>query len=767
MICEVNLMSALNHPDYEKEIDYLSNTLAYLKDYTGNILKAKGSIDSKVDYAVKHFNSDNAEQFNELIINTALQQNMNDKLKNLYKSLSKPYFARVDFKENKEDIIKQLYVGKVSLIKDKDEFLIVDWRSPIATLYYEGRLGKANYDCPDGTIHGEISLKRQYTIEQALLKEIYDVDITTNDDFLQAALGSNKDNRLKDIVSTIQSEQNRVIRATPWKPLIVQGAAGGGKTTIALHRIAYLLYNYENSFKAENFMIIAPNRFFLSYISEVLPELGVENVKQTTFEDFAMDFIGLNIKIENSNEKLCNLISNNKTVNEKFKKDLIDVSAFKSSLGFKVLIDEHINILQNHIVPKEDFAIHNTILIPKTDIQKLFLQEYVNLPMTKRVMEIKKHLQNKVKYNKEKILEDLEKEYDFKLNKLRYSMADSPQRRKLFIDLTAERDSLLLSIKNKSKTLVKDYINKFKIPSPLDFYKALFHEENTETLWIKFLSKEQGEKVRYHSVNKLNNNTLEIEDLAPLIYITFRLIGVSEKFNLKHVVIDEAQDFSLFQIWVLKNLINTSSFTILGDLCQGIHSYRGIKSWSSLKEEIFHEDDCTLLNLEQSYRTTIEIMNEANKVISSLKDSNFPAAKPVIRHGKEVVINSKNSIKDISLEICNQLKSFEDRKLKSLALICKDMEECKEIKSLLKPLGYNLKIISEKEKEYNSGIILIPSYLVKGLEFDMVIITNASSYSFNELDVKLLYIAMTRPLHELYIYSTEDLWLNNLQKNKS
>jgi DNA helicase-2/ATP-dependent DNA helicase PcrA len=196
------------------------------------------------------------------------------------------------------------------LTRDEDQkLIIVDWRAPIANMYYESRLGDASYQCPDGKISGTLSLKRQFSIEKGRLEEIFDIDITTNDQFLQSYLGASADNRLKDIVSTIQAEQNRVIRANMERPLIVQGVAGSGKTTIALHRIAYLIYNYGKSFVPENFMIIAPNRLFLNYISEVLPELGVERVKQTTFEDFAREVIHEKYQIKDHMRNCCGLWS--------------------------------------------------------------------------------------------------------------------------------------------------------------------------------------------------------------------------------------------------------------------------------------------------------------------------------------------------------------------------------------------------------------------------------------------------------------------------
>lgn len=338
-------MAAIEHPDYNEELTRLNYTLEYLNSYNSNIKNEKERVDKEVSYGWKNFNMDNPDQFNALVTNKILKGNLEQKLRNLDKSLSKPYFARVNFRENGSREMQSLYIGKVSLLREEDqEPIIVDWRAPIATLYYEGRLGEAGYSSDDEYISGNISLKRQYTIEEAKLKEIYDSDITTSDDFLQAALGGSKDSRLKDIVSTIQAEQNKVIRADMWKPLIVQGAAGGGKTTLALHRIAYLLYNNEKTLDPSSFMIMAPNRFFLSYISEVLPELGVENVYQTTFEDFALKIIGRKIKINNYNEKLAEII-NNRGLNDR--NNLIkSASGFKSSLTFKKIIEDYIEIIK-------------------------------------------------------------------------------------------------------------------------------------------------------------------------------------------------------------------------------------------------------------------------------------------------------------------------------------------------------------------------------------------------------------------------------------
>ncbi len=750
-------MSAHSHPEYKSEVERLAYTLEYLKNYNSNVLKEKLRIDREVEYGLSHYNSDNAEQFNELVINKNINESLSQKLKNLDKSLSKPYFARVDFVEEGAKIKQDLYIGKVSLMRDSDqELIIIDWRAPAATLYYEGRLGEASYQSADGEIKGEIKLKRQYAIEKAELQEIYDIDITTNDDFLQAALGSSKDNRLKDIVSTIQAEQNKVIRADMWKPLVVQGAAGGGKTTIALHRIAYLLYNYESTLNPKNFMIIAPNRFFLSYISEVLPDLGVENVLQTTFEDFALGILGKKLKLKSSNEKLSFLINNNHKDFQQ-KNNLIKLnSTFKSSLDFKDSINRYIKLIEDNLIPTGDFTIETFTLIKYERIREMFLVEYKHLPMVKRINEIKKTLVNTLRQNKESIIEEVIRQYDGRIEAIKDEMGDCDKRRKSIIKIADTRDALVEKIRKKSKTIVREYLYKFKILSPIEYYKRFLMDEIIfNKFTMNYIKEEVAKDLRVETLKSIESNTIEMEDLAPLMYIKEQIQGLDDKISVRHVVIDEAQDFSEFQLFILKKLIGGNSFTVLGDLCQGIYSYRGINNWEQVSKRVFGEDNFQMLTLEQSYRTTIEIMDAASKVINSLKDSNLPNPKPVIRHGEPVTIFEKHDLSEVSKGIVSKVNAVLEEGFKSVAIICKTLDECKNLKTELRKYELNVEVITGSESQYSGGVVLIPSYLVKGLEFDVVIIANASKKTFTKdpLDVKLLYVAMTRPLHRLYIYS--------------
>ena len=530
--------------------------------------------------------------------------------------------------------------------KETNKWWILDWRSPLASVYYDGRLGEVTYEAVSKTMKGNLSLKRQYTIENSKLEGIMDVDITATDTFLQASLGENKDNRLKDIVSTIQSEQNAIIRSEISNPLVVQGVAGSGKTTIALHRIAYLIYTYEKSFYPENFMIIAPNRLFLNYISEVLPELGADKVIQTTFTDYIFDLIGHKYKLVDSDKKLISIIENQN--NNQEQQFLVKTAAFKGSMEYKDIIDRYMNELEQNFVPDEDFSLEEYVILDKLSIKNIFLNEYNHLPIYKRIEQVKKHITYSLKKNKGKILEGIEKFYDEQIDKIRRAEAEGEERRLKIVELIHRRDEAAAVIKKTSASLVKKYIAKFDKRDLFEYYRDLI---SSEILLQKYADTELDEEfltyMCWQSVNLLDKKQVELEDLSALVYMKHRIFGFEKEIDIKYVVIDEAQDFSHFQFYALKEIFKTQLFTILGDLSQGIHSYRSIRNWDYVLNNIFDSDKSRYLKLEQSYRTTIEIMDLANEVIKLIPDEKVILAKPVVRHGEKpsvIQYNSKDEI---------------------------------------------------------------------------------------------------------------------------
>lgn len=341
------------------------------------------------------------------------------KLENIKKIKNVPYFARMDFKEENRDLEK-LYIGKISILDNKTaEPIIVDWRAPISNLYYEGKIGSAEYECLGKKIKGDILLKRQYIIEKKQLKKYIDINVTGNDELLQNALEEKADDRLKNIVATIQDEQNKIIRAKINSPLIVQGVAGSGKTTIALHRIAYLIYNYEKEFKPEEFMIIAPTKFFLNYISNILPDLGVNNVKQCTFEDFAYDVIGKKLKISDSNEKLVIIVNKEFDDINKGKIDImIKEAKYKSSIKFKKIVDDYLLQIENNYIPKNDFYFKDYEIMSYNNINKLFKETYKMYNYNDRIKEIEKNLISELKKKSLLIIDDIRKKRSKELQNL-------------------------------------------------------------------------------------------------------------------------------------------------------------------------------------------------------------------------------------------------------------------------------------------------------------------------------------------------------------
>jgi len=738
-------VQTMNHPDYKQEKEYLQTVLDYVHDTLPSLAAQKDELDARVAYAFKHMNIDNPEQFNEMTVNLSLLHGQKTKVAQMEYALDKPYFARVDFTSEKPE---QHYIGKMTLLDDL-KMLITDWRAPISSLYYEGRIGEASYDCPDGTITGEITLKRQYQINKGELASFGDIDITTSDEFLQAALGASKDRRLGDIVSTIQAEQNKIIRAPLYEPLLVQGAAGSGKTTIALHRIAYLLYTYEKKLSANQVMIMAPSRFFLSYISDVLPDLGVNQVVQTTFADYVAECLEWGkFEIAPSLAALAEAINDGVQSTPR-----MEAARLKSGLSFHEVIDRYCKYIEEECIPVTDFAVEEYVLFPKDTIRDLFLKTYSYLPINKRGAEIEKYLRSALKKETPAILENIEAEYDrYVADCKKVHPEETPERLAIMKKIFAERNELMTRIKERSKTVRKQYMKIFQLKPVMQYYQALFATpELLEEMSRDIFSHKECQLLMDECRITGKKKTLEPEDLAPLIWMQKRLFGIES--DIRHVVIDEAQDLSEFQFIALKAALPRASFSILGDLHQGILAHKGITDWEVLSP-IFN---VTPLMLQQSYRTTIEIMDKANSIIKQLyadgdAEPLVPLAVPVIRHGGPVQMHVADS--EIAFNISKEIFDAQEKGFRSIAIIGKTIKECKALQKSLTKQGLKLQIITEQEAPYEGGVLILPVYLAKGLEFDVVIVTDAAQYSSVELDVKLLYIATTRALHKLVIFSS-------------
>lgn len=737
--------------DEKKELHKLKKTQNYI---TKEIKESEERLE-------RGFEDYDFDDYADDFMKAALRDKFTQRIKNLKMVINKPYFARVDFIEKGDIKRDAFYLGKV-MVTDHNtlEQIVIDWRAPIADLYYEGRLGEANYNCPAGNIEGEIKLKRQYFFNKdGELENVMDIDITTNDEMLQPFLAANSDTRLKNIISTIQAEQNKIIRSEMWRPLVVQGVAGSGKTTIALHRIAYLIYNYDKNFFPEEFLIIAPSKFFLNYISNVLPDLGVERVQQSTYEDIAFEIIGDEFDIEDPNEKLAIIIDNNKSDKEKEMSKVIEqASILKSSIRFKNMLDEYLYELEKRFIPDEDFKIDKYVFMKREDIHHLYFREYANLPICRRIEEIVKHLKNSVMMRSGEILKDIEEERDYKIAKVKAEEPIEEIRLSMIRNLYGDAEKLAKSVIKDAKKHALNYFGANKVMTPLKYYKE-FLDVYFEQIASERIDKRQIKYIKDSFAAAQRKGKIEMEDIAPLMYIKCMVHGVKTKFELKHIVVDEAQDFSEFQFYVFKKIIKSNSMTILGDLAQGIYYYRGTRNWQKTMSIVFGEDsDLKYLTLKKTYRTTEEIMNVANKVISNINDVlNCELGEPVMKNGAPVTFKHFENHSDMINQIKARLEEFKQKGFTNIAIIGKTIPDCLKLQQELN--NDEIHMISSKDAEYNGGINICPSYLSKGLEFDAVIITDTdvNNYTKSEVDTKLLYVCITRAMNTLDIYYVDKI----------
>ncbi|SDY97019.1 RNA polymerase recycling motor HelD [Tindallia californiensis] len=745
--------------DFPQEVQRLEETKDYLEQTIGTLLNSREKFKEEIKDAYLHLDFlDSSLSYSSIMLNSKMLDELEKNFALLMKSRQKPYFARMDLKQKGKEQTEAFYIGKVSLFDETmDTPLVVDWRAPIASVYYDGRLGETSYKASGGTYAIDLYKKRQYTIEEGNLQEYMDVDISTSDAFLQASLENHAGEKLKDIVSTIQEEQNTIIRADITKPLIIQGVAGSGKTTIALHRIAYLIYTYSDTFVPEDFMIIAPNHLFLDYISGVLPELGAERVHQTTYIDLMFSILGKKHRLTDSNEKLRFLVKNDPAGDlASAKKSMQEAAAFKNSMDMKKLLDLYIQQLKDTLLPEEDFCIGDKVLLTRQSIHQMVHEDFSYLPLYKRIDRLKKMLSKEAKNVSKKILASLEHEYDVLLDRIRSQEEPSDQRTDKLVSLMNERDEKLEALKKEVRNVANHYIKKIPKDTLLNLYQSLFSQK---LLWEKattFSTPETLGSLLEESNLIFASNKLELEDLAPMAYLHYQLFGLKEDLDIKYAVIDEAQDFSDFQFHVLREVLGTDQFTILGDLSQGIHMYRSITDWSYLQHHVF-QDPANYLTLEQSYRTTIEIMNMANWVLSQSATEHLLKAKPVVRHGQEPTIKGFQETSQVIHAIHEQVKSLKEASFTTIAIITKSQEEATNLhKKLVKKTDLKPVLVTEKTLHFDHSIFVIPAHLSKGLEFDAVIITTLEDrFTLEALDAKLLYVAMTRALHRLSFFYTE------------
>lgn len=693
----------------------------------------------------RYFSEDSDEpQTADEVAQQTVERLRDEQLDALSRSQSEPYFGRLDLVEQEEirnsDVSRPgdsltLYIGKRGIEDSQSgDRLVIDWRAPVASIFYSfSGQGMAEYEAPEGKIQSDVLRKRNIAIRDGQLVRVVDSyvkgqdNLNVTDEFLLYRLSEHKESRLRDIVSTIQAEQDRIIRADKNLAIVIQGVAGSGKTTVALHRLAYLLYQHSERMRTHKMVIFAPNAMFVDYISEVLPELGVGGIRQTTFAKWALMVLDQKVALADPMDRYARWFSvhTDKETEREFK-----VSRYKGSMQFFEQVDHHLERIERDLVPTGDFAPWDGMVLPEEEIRTWFDKEYRHYPIAVR---------------RDRVLARVKRWMD-----MRYR--------------DVKEDDKSGSVKKLASSRYRSYMKKWASVTPISLYEEITQSSlelqgmaqvvDTEGAGRRS-KKGKGRSSDRPSTKRSARPTVNVEDLAPLLYIHLQLQGIGGDEQFDHVVIDEAQDFSPFQIAVLKHYCPSGSFTILGDLSQSIHGYQGISDWSEFLQR-FSQEARDFFQLDVSYRSTMEIIEFANQVIRRFEQ--FTLAKPVFRSGQPVTVEGVPADKRLNQAV-RKVEEMVQNGANTVAVVCRTEADCGPVFEALQSAGIEAHQITSKEQSYAGGISVLPVYLTKGLEFDAVLLldVDTKNYDATPESAKLLYVGCTRALHQLHVQHTERL----------
>lgn len=623
-------------------------------------------------------------------------------LENLIKS---PYFARIDFKFDDEDTFEKIYIGRSSLKNlTTHELYIYDWRSPIASVFYRFLTGPVFYDAPSGRINGEVNLKRQFEISCGKLEYFFDADVQIVDEFLRQLLSKNTSSKMKTIIETIQKEQDIVIRDMENDLMMVQGVAGSGKTSIALHRAAYLMYqDLQVKLSANNIIIISPNSLFEQYISDVLPELGESNVVSMVFEEIITKLFP-NVHLQSRNQFLENLITS-----PEYRKVIKSSIEFKTSRRFLEMIDRFISDLPQRWIAFEDVYYDNKCIVSK-DIMRYKISGRAETPLGMKLKQLETF-----------ILESV----------------NAAQKKRL---------------SKAQESLIKEEIKKFTELNISDLYRQLFlDKEYFYSLADDLEHNDCMEEILEFTQENLDSNLLHYDDAAVLAFLHLKIYGTNDYKSIKQVVIDEAQDYYPLQFEIFNLLFPNSKFTILGDMNQTLEKQENLSLYDQISS-ILNKKKSSLVTMDKSFRCTNEILNYSLKFIE-----HNPGIKSFNRQGDAPEIHAASDPSALSGMILKEVNTCMEKGYRSIGLICKSERNALRLFDSLKD-KIDLQLIKNESVADLHGVFIIPVYMSKGLEFDAVLICDTDALNYNNEDDKnLLYIACTRALHRLNLFCPGDM----------
>ena len=707
-----------NSAEWQREKEYLNQTLDIVKRNVENYESEIREMSEQIEEMLQHYHDNDVEVYTQMSNTVTMRDHMQSALMRNQKATKKPYFGRIDFLDETLQKKESLYIGRGGIAKDTTHQMVVDWRAPVANAYYENGLGECSYCAPDGReLPIRLDLKRTYEIDNGKLLDYFDTEVIANDELLTKYLAKNKQAVLGEIIATIQKEQNDIIRKTPYHNIIVQGGAGSGKTTVAMHRISFILYNYAERFRPEDFYIVGSNRILLEYITGVLPDLDVYGIRQMTMEQLFVRLL-----YEDWDEQNHSILEN--TAATQGGMDRGTFGWFQALTEFGAGIEAERICMDSVVLDRRQFVeglkggVAGVFDEREGEPQPSDLVELLSGKAIRDYVEqTNASVQTKINMLNERLIIKIKDE--FLKNGLRYS-------------------------EKERKAILKEYRGYFG--------KKIFDTSIFE-LYQRFLleQKEKGYEV------SVPEQAYDVYDLAALAYLYKRIKETEVISEAHHVVIDEAQDYGMMAYAVLKYCMKDCTYTVMGDVSQNIHFGFGLADWEELRKLLCSQDGDSFGILKKSYRNTVEISEFATKILHHGSFEPYPV-EPIIRHGKAVEVMQLPTKRELYEETARRCRAWQKQGLNTIAIVCRTPEKAELV---ARQLGRLIPVCeSNLEKAvFSDGIMVLPVVYTKGLEFDAVLIfdPDKEEYPVDDGHAKLLYVAATRALHELCVLYREEL----------
>ncbi len=729
---------------YREEVNYLEEIIGLLKyrldveteklaEQKADLIAARKEMWENTTHSSSDFDklTDLNQYLSALNSQTFSYTEIEKRIAKYERMVDSPYFSRIDFTEDGYDDTEKIYIGLFNLMdEDTHDIKVYDWRAPISSVYYRSELGPVEYKAPSGIIKGSISLKRQYKITKGKLEYFFDSNVNIVDEMLMEALSKNMAPKMKTIVETIQKQQDLIIRDLDNDLLVVQGVAGSGKSSVALHRIAFLLYRGLNlKLSANNVIVISPNSLFSKYISNVLPELGEDNIREYTFENIFLKLFDNNLSVKSKSENFEKIIC---AETEEKRSFLRSCDEFKGSKTFIKILERFVKFFERKIIPFEDVYFDGEIIENRQLLKAFLLSNKLNMPTAKKLKIIENRLLDKVhdkKFARREKIEaavNMSKEHEFEI--------------KAF--------TRVLAAKETSSFISR--IRKFTELDSYELYKKLFSDKKLILNLAKGLElpKNIDEIIRYTQENITDPYNIPYSDGIAMMYLKIIAEGADSFSDIKQVIVDEAQDYYPMHYYLLKNLFREARFTIVGDINQAVEKKSDLSLYDDIVS-ILNFEKYNKIFLNKSYRNSYEISKFCEKFLK--EDIHTEYFKRSEEAPEVVCCKDEETLEN---KLINKVNEYSSQGYNSIAIICKNRKQASDLYFKIKG-KINIKLVDYQGEQNLSGSIIVPVYLAKGLEFDAVIVYGTDNKNYlTSFDKNLLYVACSRALHRLSLYYT-------------